>query len=471
MSFNDLFLSSSDDAKVKLPRGFGASSSEGAVVELETNNDLGSNLIYLEMYDKDSAAEILTKKTVKNFLKYVKNDLYDNSILHRSVPGFVLQGGGFVAPSAPSSEGGVPVPINSYGTVKNQPGNSNLRGTIAMAKIAGDPDSATSQWYINLEDNISLDSQNEGFTVFGHVMGDGMSVVDDLSSANVYNFGDVFSQLPLWELESDSSGGIDVRPEDFLVITSAAKTKTKKQPFDLIVSSSDPDLVDVKIGRKQAIKIDVANSGSGVAEITVEATSLLDGTTHQDSFDVVVGEDARSGARSKDSKKKSKKIDVYVGNSSLEYPFYGFFDVDGDEITDFKINVKKKYVFHRLNADESHPFYVGDSGYGKASTNAVKIKGDGRFDEGITGVDSFTFRVRKSERQAFKEAGDLSFFCTSHASMVGTFAIKGQKDFSIFEPIVNFDQGSQSDISPPVVDESGSYDRMVADSVDQFPLI
>ena len=83
MSFNDLFLSSSDDAKVKLPRGFGASSSEGTVVELETNNDLGSNLIYLEMYDKDSAAEILTKKTVKNFLKYVKNDLYDNSILHR----------------------------------------------------------------------------------------------------------------------------------------------------------------------------------------------------------------------------------------------------------------------------------------------------------------------------------------------------------------------------------------------------
>ena len=45
MSFNDLFLSSSDDAKVKLPRGFGASSSEGTVVELETNNDLGSNLI------------------------------------------------------------------------------------------------------------------------------------------------------------------------------------------------------------------------------------------------------------------------------------------------------------------------------------------------------------------------------------------------------------------------------------------
>ena len=194
MSFNDLFLSSSDDAKVKLPRGFGASSSEGTVVELETNNDLGSNLIYLEMYDKDSAAEILTKKTVKNFLKYVKNDLYDNSILHRSVPGFVLQGGGFVAPSAPSSEGGVPVPINSYGTVKNQPGNSNLRGTIAMAKIAGDPDSATSQWYINLEDNISLDSQNEGFTVFGHVMGDGMSVVDDLSSANVYNNGESYKR-------------------------------------------------------------------------------------------------------------------------------------------------------------------------------------------------------------------------------------------------------------------------------------
>ena len=93
--FNDLSLSSSDQVKLRLPKGFGASDAVGTVVELITNNRLGGASIYLEMFNKKGSADVVTKKTAKNFLKYIKKDLYDNSIFHRSVPGFVLQGGGF----------------------------------------------------------------------------------------------------------------------------------------------------------------------------------------------------------------------------------------------------------------------------------------------------------------------------------------------------------------------------------------
>ena len=191
--FSDLSLGNSDKAKVKLPKGFGSSDVVSTVVELVTNNKLGDSSIYLEMFNKSGSAEVLTKKTVKNFLKYVKRDLYDNSIFHRSVPGFVLQGGGFLAPDLPTNEGGPPERITPFKMIKNQPGNSNLRGTIAMAKQAGDPDSATSQWFVNLVDNFPLDEQNEGFTVFGKVLGQGMEIIDQLSSANIYNFGGAFS--------------------------------------------------------------------------------------------------------------------------------------------------------------------------------------------------------------------------------------------------------------------------------------
>jgi len=106
--------------------------------------------------------------TVDNFLRYVDGNLYDNSMIHRSVPGFVVQGGGFRAtvPSPPS--------ISSFPPILNEPGIPNTRGTIAMAKLGGNPNSATNQWFFNLADNRSiLDGQNGGFTVFGRVIGDG----------------------------------------------------------------------------------------------------------------------------------------------------------------------------------------------------------------------------------------------------------------------------------------------------------
>jgi len=142
--------------------------------------------VEIELFDE------ATPGTVANFLKYVNDGDYANSFIHRSVPDFVVQGGGyfFVGPGAE--------PILTNAPIKNEPGISNVRGTIAMAKQAGDPDSATSQWFFNLEDNSAeLDNTNGGYTVFGQVTGDGMKVIDRIADLPVWNAGVPFAELPL----------------------------------------------------------------------------------------------------------------------------------------------------------------------------------------------------------------------------------------------------------------------------------
>jgi peptidyl-prolyl cis-trans isomerase A (cyclophilin A) len=110
--------------------------------------------------------------TVKNFLGYVESGFYDGVIFHRVMPGFMIQGGGFTAEMV-RKEAGSPI--------KNEFKVSNDRGTIAMAKLGGDPDSATCQFFINLVDNgANLDNQNGGFTVFGKVT-EGMDVADKIA--------------------------------------------------------------------------------------------------------------------------------------------------------------------------------------------------------------------------------------------------------------------------------------------------
>lgn len=148
--------------------------------------------------------------TVANFLDYVNSGGYEGTFVHRSVPGFVIQGGGF------RFDGANPVAIETNPPVANEFQRPNLRGTIAMAKQAEDPDSATSQWFINLTDNPDLDTQNGGFTVFGEVVGDGMQVVDGIAALPRFNFGSPFESLPLIDFE-----GAPVQEEN-LVLTSVS---------------------------------------------------------------------------------------------------------------------------------------------------------------------------------------------------------------------------------------------------------
>lgn len=141
----------------------------------------------VNLYDNSTPA------TVANFLDYVNNGDYSSSVIHRSVAGFVIQGGGFVYDMA--------LPLDSVPTrpaVVNEPVFSNVRGSIAMAKLGGDPNSATSQWFFNLGNNAAnLDVQNGGFTVFGEVIGSGMDVVDAISALPAYDFGGAFGAIPL----------------------------------------------------------------------------------------------------------------------------------------------------------------------------------------------------------------------------------------------------------------------------------
>lgn len=114
--------------------------------------------------------------TVKNFLAYVRSGFYDGTIFHRVIPGFVIQGGGYTAEYKKK-------PTNPPIKDEADNGLSNVRGTIAMAREAA-PDTATSQFYINLADNTPLDyggPGKPGYAVFGHVVS-GMDVVDKIAN-------------------------------------------------------------------------------------------------------------------------------------------------------------------------------------------------------------------------------------------------------------------------------------------------
>jgi cyclophilin family peptidyl-prolyl cis-trans isomerase len=139
-----------------------------------------------------------TPATVANFLDYVNSDAYSNSIYHRSIPGFVVQGGGFIFDDITLA---ITPLIITKPAVVNEPMFSNVAGTIAMAKIGGQPNSATSQWFFNLVDNSSgnarLDTENAGFTVFGEVDANGMAILNAIAGLQTFNFGGALSDLPL----------------------------------------------------------------------------------------------------------------------------------------------------------------------------------------------------------------------------------------------------------------------------------
>ena len=120
--------------------------------------------IEVELYNQDKPV------TVQNFLQYVQSGRYANEFSHRLVPGFVLQGGGFTLSNNVISAIPTFPPITNEFSVGQK--FSNVRGTIAMAKLGGDTNSATSQWFFNLVDNPSLDAPNTNdfFVVFGHVV-------------------------------------------------------------------------------------------------------------------------------------------------------------------------------------------------------------------------------------------------------------------------------------------------------------
>lgn len=118
--------------------------------------------------------------TVENYLKYVDAGFFDGTVFHRVIPGFMIQGGGML-PNLKEKDTNPPIKLEA----KN--GLSNKRGTIAMART-GDPNSATSQFFINHADNENLDTAGGGYAVFGRVL-DGIEVVDKIAQVRTTNKG------------------------------------------------------------------------------------------------------------------------------------------------------------------------------------------------------------------------------------------------------------------------------------------
>jgi cyclophilin family peptidyl-prolyl cis-trans isomerase len=218
-------------------------------------------------------------KTVANFLNYVNKGAYTRTFFHRSAKlgdgtPFVIQAGGFALPEGSSSIG----PIAADAPVVNEFKVSNSRGTLAMAKTAAGPNTATNQWFVNLADNrANLDNQNGGFTVFARVIGTGMTVSDNIAALPVFNATDpqlpgshpAFDQLPLTTNALNADTLVLVRSIKVIPVYPAAPGDTAVLAFS--VASSEPAIVGATISGSFL----VLNPGSGGrATLTVRATDV-----------------------------------------------------------------------------------------------------------------------------------------------------------------------------------------------------
>ena len=164
--------------------------------------------------------ETQTPLTTANFLSYIDSDAYKNGIFHRSVPKFVIQGGEFKI--VDNADGEKLASVNTFPPITNEFKISNTRGTVAMAKLPGDPNSATSQWFVNLADNsLNLDNQNGGFTVFGRVIFDGMSVIDAIGKLPIVNLGGSLTDAPLKDFDGSHASISNLVKIDHVVVTNA----------------------------------------------------------------------------------------------------------------------------------------------------------------------------------------------------------------------------------------------------------
>jgi len=146
-------------------------------------------------------------KTVENFLKYVDAKHYDGTIFHRVIGNFMIQGGGFTPDMAQKKTGaGVE---NEW---KN--GLKNVRGSVAMARLGNQPNSATAQFFINVNTNPFLDEPRDGagYAVFGKVVA-GMDIVDKIKA-----------------VKTGSKNGMGDVPIDPVTITSAYRSKPEEIP-------------------------------------------------------------------------------------------------------------------------------------------------------------------------------------------------------------------------------------------------
>lgn len=273
------------------------------VVRMSLQQGLQQNNVDIRLFDQ------FAPLTVANFLKYsngttTNGGSYDNTLLHRSIANFVVQGGGYS--------------FNPYVTVvRDDPVENefllpNVRGTIAMAKLSTglDPvNSATSEWFFNLVDNSSnLDNQNGGFTVFGAVIGNGMDVVDAIANLPVFNktaLNTAFASLPLIDYTEPDV----VTPDNLVRLNFVTELFSITENYDfglLLTGDSTQSVVSIEnISADSIVIADIASTNSldtpftivtddcsfttldvaSSCDITIDYSPQLEGD-YQDSFNI-----------------------------------------------------------------------------------------------------------------------------------------------------------------------------------------
>ena len=309
---------------VNLASAFGMEAIDDQVVRFTSQFDISGIPVVLDM----ALFSNRTPVTRQNFLKYVSDGDYVNSFIHRSVPGFVIQGG--------ASN----IINNSFGSVPTDPpivnefGVSNTLGTISMAKLGGDPNSATSQWFVSLGANTDiLDPQNGGFTVFGRMTRstfDNAQIFGDPSTFPIFNYGGIYNELPLFYTHTTS-----LQISEFILFPSVALAPLPAGEAGesatlnyTVVSNSNPAVATASIQSGGILNLSPVAGQTGSTSVTVRATDSV-GNTVDDSFNLTVGlNDTFSTWASRSSFPNgqsaiSQNPDVDVWNNLQEYAFLG----------------------------------------------------------------------------------------------------------------------------------------------------
>lgn len=228
-----------------------------------------------------------TPTTVANFRAYN----YADTIFHRAPTGFVVQGGGYRIAASPD----VFDSVTRQAPVANEPGISNLLGTVAMAKVGDDPNSATSEFFFSLGNNsLNLDNQNGGFTVFGRLSAPSMNVLAALSAVSTSSYAVklredgvttpsaanfVFSDIPIEESPVPST----INQDHLMKITSVTDL-----PILTYAITTAPDSA-VATATLNGLDLQITAAGPGTTTLVITATDV-DANIAQQTVTINVGQ-------------------------------------------------------------------------------------------------------------------------------------------------------------------------------------
>ncbi len=221
---NVLAMRASLGQEVSNPQTMNVHLAVGTVMRFETNVGAWD----AELLDADAP------QTVQNFLSYASSPRWDNLIVQRSDDGFVVQAGGFTASGSQLN------PVTTNAAIPNEfnAANSNVTGTLSMALLSNQPNSGTSQWFINTGNNSALNAARH--TVFGRVIGTGMTVVNQINNLTVHDFVDLYdngslAEVPLLEFNPGNvqlTGTVALTSGSAQVQGTGTQFTTQLQPGD-----------------------------------------------------------------------------------------------------------------------------------------------------------------------------------------------------------------------------------------------